>query len=141
MDSCRFFLCSGCRQKYKNSLSQKPKSKILLKIFCFLLKNFPRRVLFFVLRFIYSRHYKWKVKMIIQSKWILIISISFLTLPEVATDTTVNVRQEAMLCSGSKQEFVKCYCLKWCETRVCYWLKLNIKCNLKCHKNSSCKNK
>ena len=65
----------------------------------------------------------------------------FLSLSEVAADSSVNVRQEAMLSSGSKQGFVKCNCLKGCQTKACACVKLNIKCNSKCHKSNSCKNK
>ncbi|CAH1100890.1 unnamed protein product [Psylliodes chrysocephalus] len=64
----------------------------------------------------------------------------FLSLSEIPSGSSVNVREEAKLSSGSKQGFVPCSCLKGCQTKACRCVKLNIKCNLKCHKSYSCKN-
>lgn len=65
----------------------------------------------------------------------------FLSLAEIPSGSSVDVRQEAMLSSGSKQGFVRCNCLKGCQTKACACIKSNIKCNSKCHRSSSCKNK
>lgn len=65
----------------------------------------------------------------------------FLSLSEVPSDSSVNVREEAKLSSGSKQGFIRCNCWKGCHTKACKCLKSNIKCNSKCHKSTSCKNK
>lgn len=42
----------------------------------------------------------------------------FLSLSEIAADSSVSVRQEAMMSSGSRQGFTRCNCLKGCQTKA-----------------------
>ena len=54
--------------------------------------------------------------------------------------SSLSLRSASMITSGSKQGFVSCNCKRYCIDRRCKCSK-NIKCNSKCHYNSSCKNK
>lgn len=65
----------------------------------------------------------------------------FLSLDQVPSASTVNVRQDAMMSSGSRQGFVSCNCQKWCKTKACSCVKKEVKCNSKCHIGQMCKNK
>lgn len=56
-------------------------------------------------------------------------------------DEQLNVRKEAMMSSGSKQGFTRCGCKKNCSGRSCKCVKLQLKCNSKCHGSTSCRNK
>jgi len=50
-------------------------------------------------------------------------------------------RSVSMIMSGSKQGFVSCDCKRYCIDKMCKCLSKSMKCNSKCHSNSSCKNK
>ena len=51
--------------------------------------------------------------------------------------SSLSLRSASMITSGSKQGFVSCYCKRYCIDKKC---KCHLK-NMKCHSNSSCKNK
>jgi hypothetical protein len=51
------------------------------------------------------------------------------------------LRSASMITSGSKQGFVSCHCKRYCIDKKCKCLSKNMKCNSKCHSDSSCKNK
>ena len=55
--------------------------------------------------------------------------------------SSLSLRSASMITSGSKQGFVSCHCKRYCIDKKCKCLATNIKCNSKCHFNSSCKNK
>ena len=52
-----------------------------------------------------------------------------------------SLRPASMITSGSTQEFVSCHCKRYCIDKKCKCQSKNMKCNFKCHSNSSCKNK
>ena len=51
------------------------------------------------------------------------------------------LQSASLITSGSKQGFVSCHCKRYCTDKKCKCLPKNMKCNSKCHSNSSCKNK
>jgi len=55
--------------------------------------------------------------------------------------SSLSFRSASMITSGSKQGFVSCHCKRYCIDKKCKCLSKNMKCNSKCHSNSSCKNK
>ena len=55
--------------------------------------------------------------------------------------SSLSLRSASMITSGSKQGFVSCHCKRYCINKKCKCLSKNMKCNSKCHSNSSCKNK
>jgi len=57
------------------------------------------------------------------------------------TSSSLSLRSASMITSGSKQGFVSCHCKKYCIDKKCKCRSKNMKCNSKCHSNSSCKNK
>ena len=54
---------------------------------------------------------------------------------------SLSLRSASTITSGSKQGFVSCNCKRCCINKKCKCLLKNMKCNSKCHSNSSCKNK
>jgi hypothetical protein len=54
---------------------------------------------------------------------------------------SLSLRSASMTTSGSKQRFASCNCKRYCIDKKCKCRSKNIKCNSKCHSNSSCKNK
>ena len=55
--------------------------------------------------------------------------------------SSLSLRSASMITSGSKQGFVRCHCKRYCIDKKCRCRSKNMKCNSKCHSNSSCKNK
>ena len=55
--------------------------------------------------------------------------------------STLCLRSASMITAGSKQGSVSCHCKRYCIDMKCKCLSKNMKCNSKCHSNSSCKNK
>jgi len=55
--------------------------------------------------------------------------------------SSLSLRSASMITSGSKQGFVSCLCKRYCINKKCKCRSKNMKCNSKCHSNSSCKNK
>ena len=55
--------------------------------------------------------------------------------------SSLSLRSTSMITSGSKQGFVSCHCKRYCTDKKCKCPTKNMKCNSKCHSNSSCKNK
>ena len=51
------------------------------------------------------------------------------------------LRSASIITSGSKQGFVSCHCKRYCIGKKCKCRSKNMKCNSKCHSNSSCKKK
>jgi hypothetical protein len=51
--------------------------------------------------------------------------------------SSLSLRSASLITSGSKQGFVSCHCKRYCTDKKC---KCRAK-NMKCHSNSSCKNK
>jgi hypothetical protein len=52
--------------------------------------------------------------------------------------SSLSFRSASMITSGSKQGFVSCHCKRYCIDIKCKYLSKNMKCNSKCHSNSSC---
>jgi hypothetical protein len=52
-----------------------------------------------------------------------------------------SLRSASMTKSGSKQGFASCNCKRYWIDKKCKCLSKKIKCNSKCHSNSSCKSK
>lgn len=65
---------------------------------------------------------------------------NFINIVDVPS-TSITLRSALMLASGSKQGFIFCLCKRYCIDKRCKCRLKNIKCNSKCHNNSSCKNK
>ena len=55
--------------------------------------------------------------------------------------SSLSLRSAPMITSGSKQGFVSCHCKRYYIDKKCKCPSKNMKCNSKCHSNSSCKNK
>jgi len=55
--------------------------------------------------------------------------------------SSLSLRSASIITSGSKQGSVSCNCKRYCIDKKCKCLSKNMKCNSKCHSNSSCKNK
>jgi len=55
--------------------------------------------------------------------------------------SSLSLRSASVITSGSKQGFVSCHCKRHCIDKKCKCHSKNMKCNSKCHSNSSCKNK
>ena len=55
--------------------------------------------------------------------------------------SSLTLRSASMITYGSKQGFVSCHCKRYCIDKKCRCPSKNLKCNSKCHSNSSCKNK
>jgi len=55
--------------------------------------------------------------------------------------SSLSFRSASMITSGIKQGSVSCHCKRYCIDKKCKCLSKNMKCNSKCHCNSSCKNK
>jgi len=55
--------------------------------------------------------------------------------------SSLSLQSASMITSGSKKGFVSCHCKRYCINKKCKCLSKNMKCNSKCHSNSSCKNK
>jgi len=55
--------------------------------------------------------------------------------------SSLSLQSASMITSGSKQGFVSCHCKRYCIHKKCKCRSKNMKCNSKCHSNSSCKNK
>ena len=55
--------------------------------------------------------------------------------------SSLSLRSASTIISGSKQGFVSCHCKRYCVDKKCKRHAKNMKCNSKCHSNSSCKNK
>ncbi|KAK2586098.1 hypothetical protein KPH14_008379 [Odynerus spinipes] len=70
----------------------------------------------------------------------IIVENNFIEINDVPS-TLLTVRSASTLSSSSKQGFISCHCKRYCIDRKCKCLSKNIKCNSKCHNNSSCKNK
>src|SRR5215510_8734050 len=54
---------------------------------------------------------------------------------------SLSLRSASMTTCGSNQGFPMCNCKRYCIDKKCQCRSKNIKCNSKCHSNSSCKNK
>jgi hypothetical protein len=65
---------------------------------------------------------------------------NFIDVHDVPSNS-LSLRSASMTRSGSKQGFASCNCKRYCFDKNCKCLLKNIKCNSKCHCNSSCKNK
>lgn len=70
----------------------------------------------------------------------IVAEINFINLQDVPS-TSLTLRSASMLSSGSKQGFISCHCKRYCIDKKCKCVAKNMKCNSKCHNNSSCKNK
>ena len=55
--------------------------------------------------------------------------------------TSLSLRSDSIITSGSKQGFFSCHCKRYCIDKKGKCLSKNMKCNSICHSNSSCKNK
>ena len=55
--------------------------------------------------------------------------------------SSLSLQSASVITSGSKQRFVSCHCKRYCFDKKCKYLSKNMKCDSKCHSNSSCKNK
>jgi len=55
--------------------------------------------------------------------------------------SSLSLRSTSMRTSGSKQGFLSCHCKRYCIDMKCKCRSKIMKCNSKCHSNSSCKNK
>jgi len=55
--------------------------------------------------------------------------------------SSLSLRSASIITSGSKQGFVSCHCKRYCIDKKCKCHLKNMKCNSRCHSNSSCKNK
>jgi hypothetical protein len=55
--------------------------------------------------------------------------------------SSLSLRSASVITSGSKQGFVSCHCKSHCIDNKFKCCSKNMKCNSKCHSNSSCKNK
>jgi len=55
--------------------------------------------------------------------------------------SSLSLRSALMITSGNKQGFVSCHRKRCCIDKKCKCLSKNMKCNSKCHYDSSCKNK
>ena len=55
--------------------------------------------------------------------------------------SSLSLQSALMITSGSKQGFVSCHCKRYCIDKKCKCRSKNMKCNSKCHSDSSCKNK
>jgi len=55
--------------------------------------------------------------------------------------SSLSLRSVSMITSGSTQGFVSCHCKTYCIDNEYKCLSKNMKCNSKCHSNSTCKNK
>jgi len=55
--------------------------------------------------------------------------------------SSLSLWSASMMNSGSKQGFVICHCKRYCIDKKCKCRSKNMKCDSKCHSNSSCKNK
>ena len=53
--------------------------------------------------------------------------------------SSLSLRSASMITSGSKQGFVSCHCKRYYIDKKCKCCSKNMKCNSKCHSNSSCK--
>ena len=57
------------------------------------------------------------------------------------SSSSLSLWSASMITSGSNQESVNCHCKRCCIAIKCKCHLKNMKCNSKCHSNSSCKNK
>ncbi|XP_045455629.1 uncharacterized protein LOC123665361 [Melitaea cinxia] len=66
---------------------------------------------------------------------------NFINICDVPSTSSLTLRSASMLSFGSKQGFIMCHCKRYCIDKKCTCRSKNIKCNSKCHSNSSRKNK
>lgn len=66
----------------------------------------------------------------------IVAESNFIELQDVPS-TSLTLRSASTLSSGSKQGFISCHCKRYCIDKKCKCLSKNIKCNSKCHNNSS----